>query len=105
MGDGEAGIERLRGGRVRRSSRIDNPDESLGHASQPAILPRSVEVRPRAMDSAESRSPAQILLLSFWRRPEGLHRGRVRVDGGNIVNCGNRAEMEDAIRGWSSSRD
>ncbi|MFY9270542.1 MAG: cytochrome P450 [Candidatus Manganitrophaceae bacterium] len=67
--------------RVYDPGRIGGFNEPVCHAPRPSIFPRSIPVRPGALDSRVEGGPSQVFLLPLRRRSPRLHRRTVCLDG------------------------
>ena len=87
-----------------RAEGLDRRREPVGDPPRPAPLPGPGTLRPRALAPRGARSPPEVLLLSLRGRPARLHRGKLRVDGGNPAARDARAGMAAAPRSRSDHR-
>ena len=76
---GREAIEPLRGRRLPRAGRHDRLHEPVGRAPRPPVLRRPRGVPPRPLGRRSGQAAAPLRLLPVRRRPEDLHRQRLRA--------------------------
>src|SRR4029077_9803594 len=84
-------------GRLSHPGALDGADVTIHHAPRSALSPRAPAFRSRAMAAASRGDASEVFLFPVRRRDTYLHRGAVRVDGGDSYPRNDCAEMEPPL--------